>query len=263
MMSTGGRAHQQGIPKWALDLMARGREQGYVWDADIVEQQPRMINTPILDEWIARFEAERIEVRESVIRIPEEVRRTWIRERRRALEVHVTTWTPKMLVDADRASLADLPVAEHRIDDGEFGRCVWCGGWQYKDSLAMFPEKLYCSEDCEVRARERGQKVDAQDRAIVRINPPSETTWSEIRRLSGTEPGTWPMVFSCNISRRCWPATPGHFTHESQRRYLEGKSTFLDSVTRLVLQHRFYGGQFAVYRQRIAWASSGATIHQF
>jgi hypothetical protein len=95
MTSTGGRAHQQGIPKWAVDLMARGRDQGYVWDADIVEQQPRMINTPILDEWIARFEAKAIEVRESVIRIPEEVRRSWIRARRRALEVHVTTWTPR------------------------------------------------------------------------------------------------------------------------------------------------------------------------
>jgi hypothetical protein len=262
-MGTRRRSGEQGIPQWTVDLIARGREQGYVWDADIVEQQPRLINTPILDDWIGRIEAEGIEVRESVIRIPEEARRSWIRARREELERHITTWKNKALVDADCASLADLPGAEHRLDDGEFGRCVWCGVWQYRVALAMFPEKLYCSEDCRVKTREHSQKADARDRAAVQVNPPSETSWSEIRRLNGTEPGTWPMVFSCNIRGRCWPATLGQPTPESRRTYIEGKSPFLDSVARLILKNRFYGGQFAVYRQRIAWASSGETIHQF
>jgi hypothetical protein len=66
---------------------------------NILERQPLLINTPSLDRWIAWFENEGIDVRESVVRIPDQTRRSWIQARREALEEHVSHWKNRSLVD--------------------------------------------------------------------------------------------------------------------------------------------------------------------
>jgi RNA polymerase-binding transcription factor DksA len=252
------------FPGWAQDLEAIGQRRSYIWDADLLERQPLLINTPALERWIKRFEDIGIEVRVSVVRVPLETRHLWIQERKQTLDDHLTNWRNRQLLDQDRISLADMPIAEHRLEDGDFGRCIWCGEWQYADRLRLFPESLYCTDgNCELAARERAQALDIQERGVVQINRPSERQWAALRDLVQTPPGVWPLVFSCNIHRECWSARAGIHTPKAERAYLQSQNQLLDSIVRLALQRRFYGGQFAVYLDRICWMASGAVFHRF
>jgi hypothetical protein len=130
--------------------------------------------------------------------------------------------------------------------------------------LKLFPESLYCSNgDCEVTAREHADVLDRRERGLVIVNPPNEKQWAALRDLADAELGVWPLIFSCNIHREIWKASLGRYTPDERRTRLQNKNPFLDSLVRLALQHRFYGGQFALYRDRVCWTSTGAVFHRF
>jgi RNA polymerase-binding transcription factor DksA len=251
------------LPAWAGQLIARAKKRGHLWDAEIIEVQPMLINTPGLFDWIRRFEELGIEVRLSVVQLTDDVRRSWVQARRLQLEHQLVTYKNRLLLDGAQTNVSDLATAEHRLDDGEFGRCVWCETWIEREVLKAIPEKLYCSPECATLSREAAKRHDDEHRGDVFVNPPSSRTLMEVRALSAHPSGVWPIVLSCNMRRKCWPATFGRFTPDDRRTYIDGRNEFLDAVVRLVLKHRYYGGQFAIYSDRIAWAGSGATIHSY
>jgi hypothetical protein len=252
-----------GLPDWVLELVARAKEQGQLWDADILERQPLLINTPSLDRWIERFGELGITVRLSVVQAADDVRRRWILTRRSELDHQLTHYKNRFLLEGADISLGDLVTAEHRLDDGNFGRCVWCEEWLEREVLETIPEKLYCSLECTVLSREDAQRQDEQHRGDVIVSPPSSRILAHLRDLSGYPPGEWPIVLSCNLRRKCWPARIGRFTPDDRRQYIDGKNEFLDTVVRLVLKRRYYGGQFALHPDRVTWAASGETFHSF
>jgi hypothetical protein len=251
------------VPSWVRELIGRAQGPGYLWDAEILESQPLLMNTAALTRWIERFEELGITVRMSVVQILDVERRRWVQSRRIELERELVHYKNRILLDGVEASVSDLATAEHRLDDGDFGHCVWCEEWIDCDVLEKIPEKLYCGSECIVRSREDAKRQDDYHRGDVIVSPPSARTWADVRVLSEVTAGVWPIVLSCNMQRRCFPATIGRSTPNERRHYIEGKSTFLDSVVRLVLKHSYIGGQFALYQDRIAWASSGKTFHTF